>query len=71
MPDSRNDSRLFIMQAERLLDVLAPGGVLVWHDYAPVWPGVMRWLGELHARRPLCHITGTALVVDAAALPSP
>lgn len=56
---------------ERLLDVLAPGGVLVWHDYAPVWPGVMRWLGELHARRPLCHIAGTALVVDAAALPSP
>ncbi|MEZ5967280.1 MAG: class I SAM-dependent methyltransferase [Planctomycetota bacterium] len=52
---------------ERLCEFLADGGVLVWHDYAAVWPGVVRWLDELHASRPLVHIAGTALVVDAAA----
>lgn len=54
--------------SERLLPLLADGGLMVWHDYAPVWPGVMRWLGELHRTRPLVHVAGTALVVDAAAV---
>jgi len=52
---------------EKVLEILAPGGVVLWHDYVPGWPGVMKYLEELHARLPLRRIADTALVyLDAA-----
>ncbi len=47
---------------EKVLEILAPGGVVLWHDYVPGWPGVMEYLDELSARMPLQRIEGTALV---------
>ncbi len=47
---------------EKVLDVLAPGGVVLWHDYVPGWPGVMEYLAELGDQLPLQQIQGTALV---------
>ena len=59
----RNDTK-------KALEILAPGGVVLWHDFVPGWPGVMEYLDELGARLPLQRIEGTALVyLDTASLP--
>ncbi|MHC4668647.1 MAG: class I SAM-dependent methyltransferase [Planctomycetota bacterium] len=47
---------------EKVLALLAPDGVVLWHDYVPAWPGVIRYLDELSARLPLVRIEGTSLV---------
>jgi len=55
-----NDSRT-------ALELLRPeGGVIVWHDYGPVWPDVIRALEELHGSPDfsnLRHIQGTTFVI--------
>ncbi len=48
------------------LDLVAPGGLVVWHDYGHHAPGLRRVLDELSAARNLRHIAGTSLVVYAA-----
>ncbi len=59
----RNDTK-------KVLEILAPAGVVLWHDYVPGWPGVMEYLDELGAKLPLQRIEGTALVyLDTACLP--
>jgi predicted O-methyltransferase YrrM len=47
---------------ERVLEVLAPGGVVLWHDFTPAWPGVVAYLTELARELPLVRIAGTSLV---------
>ncbi|MHC4133683.1 MAG: class I SAM-dependent methyltransferase [Planctomycetota bacterium] len=47
---------------EKVLDVLAPGGVVLWHDYRPAWPGVLRYLDERSRDLALVRIEGTSLV---------
>ena len=47
---------------ERLRLLLADDAVVLWHDYTPVWPGVIRWLDELSRELPLVRIAGTNLV---------
>lgn len=46
------------------LELVTPGGVIVWHDYG-VWEGVTRALEQLETERGLglLHIKGTSLVV--------
>ncbi|HEY5087476.1 MAG TPA: class I SAM-dependent methyltransferase [Gemmatimonadaceae bacterium] len=55
----RNDSA-------RALEMLRPGGVILWHDYS-TWPGVTQALDELHHTDPafagLRWIEGTTLAV--------
>jgi predicted O-methyltransferase YrrM len=46
----------------RVLSLLAPDGVVLWHDYTPGWPGVVRFLDGLSRTLPLQRIDGTALV---------
>lgn len=41
----------------------APGGIIIWHDYADYAPDVMRALETVHSRFPLVHIAGTSLAV--------
>lgn len=41
------------------LSILAPGGLIVWDDYGPVCPGVVRYLDELSRELPLIRIEGT------------
>lgn len=50
--------------SETAFDLVASGGVVLWHDYG-VWPGVTRALEEFEALRRLGlrHIRGTSLVL--------
>jgi hypothetical protein len=52
----RNDSR-------KSLEILAPGGMIAWHDYGQAWPGVYNYLNELADELALVHIAGTSIVV--------
>jgi len=44
------------------LELLDPGGVIVWHDYM-VWNDVTTYLNQTSKRLRLVHIKGTSLVV--------
>jgi len=46
----------------KALAMVAPGGLVIWHDYSPESRGVFRALNELAGRLPLVHIEGTTLV---------
>lgn len=35
------------IDTENALKIVAPGGVIVWHDYQPDWQGVMQWMNEM------------------------
>lgn len=48
---------------EKAFEMLAPGGVIVWHDFAPKSPGVYQYLNELSQQRDLFRIRNTCLVV--------
>ncbi len=52
-----NDSR-------KALDLVKPGGLVIWHDYAGArhCPGVYRGLNELARELPLFHVKGTTFV---------
>ena len=38
-------------------------GVIIWHDYAPYAPGVVKALNDLGTKVPLVHIADTSLVL--------
>jgi hypothetical protein len=50
--------------SEKALQLVAPGGLVLWHDYAGPRhaPGVYRALNELSRRVPLVRLEGTTLV---------
>ena len=48
---------------EKSLEILAPGGTIVWQDFGSSWPGVYQYLAELSGRLNLLHIEETSLVV--------
>ncbi len=43
--------------------MLRPGGVIVWHDYAPKSPGVASFARDFSRKQPLFWIAGTSLLV--------
>jgi hypothetical protein len=47
----------------KALELLRPGGVVIWHDFAGKCPGVIRFLEEFSEKRPLFHIRKTCLAV--------
>lgn len=48
----------------KALELVAPGGVIVWHDYSPAMPGVWNELNRLKdSGLALCQIERTSLVV--------
>jgi hypothetical protein len=51
----RSDSR-------KSIEMLAPGGVILWHDYHYAHEGVYRWLNELSEELPLFQVPGTKIV---------
>jgi hypothetical protein len=51
-----------VSDSAKALDMVRPGGLVLWHDYSPESPGVFRALNELGRRIPLRHIQGTTLV---------
>lgn len=48
---------------EAVLPLMRPGGVVFWHDYEPLCPGVVHYLHELSRTLPVRHIKGTQLAV--------
>jgi predicted O-methyltransferase YrrM len=50
--------------SEKALAMLAPGGIIIWHDYRGPWRprGVYKVLNQLASRLPLVHIQGTSFV---------
>jgi predicted O-methyltransferase YrrM len=46
---------------QNALQILAPNGVIIWHDFHPFWNGVYRFLNEFSQTLPLVHIEGTNL----------
>jgi len=50
---------------EKALRMLAPGGILLWHDYGSgsSTRGVYRYLNELRRTLPLVRLRGTSIVV--------
>ena len=53
-----------VSDSEKALRLVAPGGLVLWHDYAGPRhaPGVYRALNELAGRLPLVRVEGTMLV---------
>ena len=53
-----------VSDSEKALQLVAPGGLVLWHDYAGPRhaKGVFRALNELARRIPLVRIEGTTLV---------
>ncbi|MBI5055286.1 MAG: class I SAM-dependent methyltransferase [Nitrospirae bacterium] len=47
---------------EKALDMLRPGGVIVWHDYAAKSPGVYKFIQEFSCKRPVFRIRNTCLI---------
>jgi predicted O-methyltransferase YrrM len=47
----------------KAMEMLAPGGIVLWHDFAPKSEGVVRFVGEFMQTRPLFHIERTSLVI--------
>jgi predicted O-methyltransferase YrrM len=47
--------------AERILQLMSSGGVILWHDYQACWDGVCRYLNELSRSLPVQRIEGTCL----------
>ena len=45
------------------LSLLSPGGIVVWDDYMPGWPGVVRAVDELPQRAQIRRPEGTALAI--------
>ena len=48
---------------EKTLKILAPTGIILWHDFSPSCPDVYRYLDELSKTLPLIHIADTRLVL--------
>ncbi|MDQ3624650.1 MAG: class I SAM-dependent methyltransferase [Verrucomicrobiota bacterium] len=47
----------------KAFEMLRPGGVIVWHDYAGKSPGVYRFIKEFSQQRPVFRIRSTCLIV--------
>jgi predicted O-methyltransferase YrrM len=49
--------------SKKALQMLRPGGVIVWHDYAAKTPGVYEFIRDFSKERPVFQIRNTCLVV--------
>lgn len=47
--------------SENALQMVRPGGTILWHDYSRWWPGVQKCLDTLNKRLPLFVLEETAL----------
>jgi predicted O-methyltransferase YrrM len=61
--DADHSYELVKIDTEKALKMLAPKGLLVWHDYAPKSPGVVQFMEEFSQERPVFHIRNTCLTL--------
>jgi predicted O-methyltransferase YrrM len=51
-----------VADTERALQLVRPGGIVIWHDYAAKSPGVARFAHDFAKKRPLFRIRHTCLL---------
>jgi len=61
--DACHEYEFALADSHTALKLLAPHGVVVWHDYEPGWPGVVRAVDSLLRDYPIVCIDKTALAV--------
>ncbi len=61
--DDGHTYRDVIRDSRLALEMVAPGGCIIWDDYSPPHHGSIRALNELSVRTQLVQIQGTRLVV--------
>jgi hypothetical protein len=64
--DASHTYEYVLSDSNAALQMLAPGGVIFWHDYSDVWQGVKRALAQIARSRRIFSINGTgmALYID-------
>lgn len=67
--DGGHEYEVVRADSEKAMEMLAPGGAIVWHDYVYSHRGVYTWLNELSASLPLFTIANTAFVCYHKAVP--
>ena len=60
--DAGHAYELVRSDSNKALEMIGPGGIVLWHDYHYAHEGVYRWLNELSDRLPLFQVPGTKLV---------
>lgn len=63
--DAAHEYESVLSDSESALKMLTPQGIIVWDDYAPQWPGVIRAVDEIASRHELIltQLAPTELVV--------
>lgn len=61
--DGSHKSEPATCDARNALEIVSPGGAIVWHDYGPHAPELVEVLDDLSRTCRLRHIPGTSLVV--------
>lgn len=61
--DGDHSYKLVRNDTQKAFELLAPGGVILWHDYAPKKPGFVSFVEELTARLPLFWLANTSLLM--------
>lgn len=67
--DAGHEYEMVRSDTERALEMLAPGGAILWHDFVFTHYGVYTWLNELSDSLPLFSIPNTTFVCYHASSP--
>lgn len=60
--DGAHDYKTVVADSEKAFDMVAPNGQILWDDFSPGWPGVVKALKELRGQKDLFRIPGTSYV---------
>lgn len=61
--DGGHTYECFNSDTEKALNLLAPGGTILWHGFTPYYAGVYQFINELGKELPLIHISETNLIL--------
>jgi hypothetical protein len=61
--DGGHSREVSTSDSQEALRLVRPGGVIVWDDYGPLWPGVKQTLDELSKRVKLYYLPREGLVI--------
>jgi predicted O-methyltransferase YrrM len=61
--DGGHDEEVCRHDTSVALALARPGGVVIWDDYTPYWPGVYRVVNDVARERALFHFPRLGLVV--------
>ncbi len=61
--DAAHDYPHGLKDSESALQIVKPGGVIVWHDFEPYWSGLVHAICEATNGLPLKRIAGTSMAI--------